>query len=225
MSDDFFKTARENMILGQLVPHRISNQTVLSGMMNVPRERFLPERKRTLAYVDEAVFLKNKRFLFEPLILARLLQAADVQSDDLVLNLQCATGYTSVLLAKTAQAVVAVEDDSEMNYNAQEILIDMKIDNVALFDSKPKDGFPAQAPYDLIFIDGIVPFLPENLFDQLAEGGRLVCVLAEPPSQVGNAVKISKTNGKIIRENLFNFLLNSFCRTENYKKFVFDSVS
>lgn len=225
MNEDFYDTARKNMILGQLVPQQITNQRVLDAMADVPRERFLSERKRTLAYADEAICLKGRRFMCEPLILARLLQAANVQSTDFVLNLQCATGYTSLLLSRLAQAVVAVEDDSEMNAIAQDILIEMKTDNVGLFSAPAKDGFSAQAPYDLIFIDGIVPFVPENLFAQMADSARMICVVAEPPSLIGRALKICKTDGKIRREWLFNFLLNPFCQTQNDKKFVFDAVS
>lgn len=225
MNEDFYDTARKNMILGQLVPQQITNQRVLDAMADVPRERFLSERKRTLAYADEAICLKGRRFVCEPLILARLLQAADVQSTDFVLNLQCATGYTSLILSRLAQAVVAVEDDSEMNAIAQDILIEMKTDNVGLFSASAKDGFSAQAPYDLIFIDGIVPFVPENLFSQMADSARMICVVAEPPSLIGRALKICKTDGKIRREWLFNFLLNPFCQTQNDKKFVFDAVS
>lgn len=225
MNEDFYDTARKNMILGQLVPQQITNQRVLDAMADVPRERFLSERKRTLAYADEAICLKGRRFVCEPLILARLLQAADVQSTDFVLNLQCATGYTSLILSRLAQAVVAVEDDSEMNAIAQDILIEMKTDNVGLFSASAKDGFSAQAPYDLIFIDGIVPFVPENLFAQMADNARMICVVAEPPSLIGRALKICKTDGKIRREWLFNFLLNPFCQTQNDKKFVFDAVS
>lgn len=225
MNEDFYDTARKNMILGQLVPQQITNQRVLDAMADVPRERFLSERKRTLAYADEAICLKGRRFMCEPLILARLLQAADVQSTDFVLNLQCATGYTSLILSRLAQAVVAVEDDSEMNAIAQDILIEMKTDNVGLFSASAKDGFSAQAPYDLIFIDGIVPFVTENLFSQMADNARMICVVAEPPSLIGRALKICKTDGKIRREWLFNFLLNPFCQTQNDKKFVFDAVS
>lgn len=225
MNEDFYDTARKNMILGQLVPQQITNQRVLDAMADVPRERFLSERKRTLAYADEAICLKGRRFMCEPLIFARLLQAADVQSTDFVLNLQCATGYTSLILSRLAQAVVAVEDDSEMNAIAQDILIEMKTDNVGLFSAPAKDGFSAQAPYDLIFIDGIVPFVPENLFSQMADSARMICVVAEPPSLIGRALKICKTDGKIRREWLFNFLLNPFCQTQNDKKFVFDAVS
>ena len=213
------------MILGQLVPHHVSDKTVLTAMMRVPRERFLSERLQTLAYTDETLFLKTGRFLHAPLIQARLLQAAGVRTDDFVLNLQCATGYTSVLLSKTALGIVAVESDSEMRRIAQDLLIDMKIDNVALFDGKTKDGFVSQAPYDLIFIDGVVPFFPENLLEQVTPDGRLICVVAEPSSLIGTAVKASKVNNKIRKETLFNFLLKSFCQTKNFKKFDFDKVS
>ena len=156
---------------------------------------------------------------------ARLLQLAAAKKTDFVLNLKAATGYTAALLARMSMAVVALESDSGLCDVAQERFIEMEIDNAAVLNINPEAGFPSQAPYNLIFIDGIVPNIPETLTDQLAEGGSLVCVTVKPFSPEGKATKVSKNNGVLSYLNAFDVALDDFIRPRIDKNFIFESVS
>ncbi len=220
-----FQTARGNMVLGQLVPNRIHETEILDAMGAVPREKFLPPRLQGRAYADESILIQRNCFLFEPLVTARLLQLAAVKKTDFVLNLKAATGYTAALLARMSMAVVALESDSGLCDAAQERFIEMEIDNAAVLNTNPEAGFPSQAPYNLIFIDGVVPNIPETLTDQLAEGGSLVCVTVKPFSLEGKATKVSKNNGVLSYLNAFDVALDDFIRPRTYKNFIFESVS
>ena len=177
-----FAAARRNMIDCQVLPNR-----VIDAMAETPREAFVPEAKRSIAYVDEALAVGGGRYLMEPMITARLLQTARIGADDVVLCIGCGTGYSPALLSKLANTVVVVESDKAMAKQAQETLAGLGIDTVAVIDGKMANGYPKQAPYDVIFFDGAVPSVPEKIEKQLAEGGRLVAVCSKRGSAVGSA--------------------------------------
>lgn len=220
-----YETARKNMLFGQLIPNRIHHSAMLDAMGAVPREKFLPERLQSRAYADEAVFIKNHVFLFAPRVLADLLLMADIQKTDFVLNVKSGTGYSAALMAHMAMAVVALESDSGLCDSAQQILIDEEIDNVAVLNQTPEEGFPSQAPFEVIFIDGIIADVPEALLSQLAEGGRLVCVTAKPSEEMGKATKVTKHNGILSYTSEFELDLRGVVRSPVYKNFIFEGVS
>lgn len=212
------------MLFGQLICNRIQDTALLNAMGSVPRERFVPDRMRGKAYADEAIAV-GRSVLFPPLMLANLIELAGVRAGDFVLNAHAGTGYSAAVLAKMATAVVALEEDEALCENAENIYIDNKIDNVAMFCRPSESGFPSQAPFDVVFIDGIVPLIPDGLPNQLAEGGRLVAVVAAPDETFGRAVKIVKTVGNLLREKAFDVDLAFLNRVRTYKKFVFEGIS
>lgn len=166
--------ARRNMVAGQLSPNVVSDALVLDAMGSVPREDFVPLASRALAYGDRDVPLGFGRFLPAPLTIGRLLQAAHVTAGDLVLDVGCATGYTSAVLARMAGMVVALESEGELFHRAETTLSEQGIDNVAVLQGPLAEGCPRQAPFDLIFIAGTLESVPMTLCHQLADGGRLV---------------------------------------------------
>ncbi len=220
-----FETARKNMVLGQLIPNRVLKSGILDAMGSVPRELFLPERLQGLSYADEPVVIREGLFLFEPLIEALLLQCADLKERDVVLNVRAGTGYTAALLAKTARAVIALEQDASLCETAQDVLVRLETDNAAVLNMPAESGFPSQAPFDVIFIGGIVLRPYETLISQLAEGGRMVYVEAKAGSSAARAKKITKTNGVLSFVSEFDFTLSEDLRLPEYKKFVFEDVS
>lgn len=219
-----FESARKNMVLGQLIPNRVSSPKILEAMSRVPRELFVPNRLKSLAYSDEPVFIREGVFLFEPLIAARLLELAQAGSDDVVLNVRAGTGYTAALLSNFARAVIGLESDSGFCETAQEILTLLETDNAAVLNKNPDLGFPSQAPYDIIYIDGIVSKVPENLISQLSEGGRMIYVEAKPRSLSAKAGKVVKRNGVLSFTFAFDIALSPEIRLSEYKNFVFDEV-
>ncbi len=195
-------TARNSMIEGQIRPNEVTDPRIIEAFGQVPRERFVPKALRGVAYLDEDIEIAPGRYLVEPVVMARLAQAADITDNDAVLDVGCATGYSSAILSKLAGAVVALEQDSELAAQATGLLSDLQYDNVIVAENTLIEGFEKQAPYDVIFINGMFDVLPKALEKQLAENGRLIGV--GQVDGVGRAVIYTKTGGVIGRRELFD---------------------
>ena len=171
-----FAAARRSMVDSQLKPNQIVDQRVAQAMAEVPRELFVPETLAAVAYVDEDLPIAPGRFLMEPIVFARLLQAAVIEPNDIVLDLGCGTGYSTAVLARLANAVVAIEPDPDLRARAETVMAKIGADNTAIVDGDLTIGSPDQGPFDVIFLNGAAEQIPDGLVDQLADGGRLVAV-------------------------------------------------
>ena len=178
------------MVTGQILADHVQNARVLSAMGEVMRERFVPVAETSIAYADVEAPLDGGRALMMPVTFAKLLQMADVGSDDLVLDIGCATGYSTAVLARLAGSVVALESDPELAARAGETLLALGVDNAAVVQGPLEAGYAAEAPYDVIFLNGSVGFVPEELVGQLAPGGRLVAIVGT--GQVGRATVVTR---------------------------------
>jgi protein-L-isoaspartate(D-aspartate) O-methyltransferase len=152
---------------------------------------FVPTAQKGVAYVDDDIAVAPGRYLMEPMILARLLQLAEVQRTDVVLDVGCATGYSSAVLGRMASGVVALEQDADLVNWAAETLLGLGIDNTVVVEGELTRGLPDQGPYDVIFVNGAMERVPEVLREQLAEGGRLVGVLRGEKG-VGHATLVTR---------------------------------
>ncbi len=173
-----YAQARRNMIDGQIKPNRVTDMALMTAMGEIPREAFVPAWARGVAYVDEDLKLAETRYLTEPLVFARLVDAAQVRPTDRVLDIGCATGYSTAVLARLADTVVAVEPDADFVRLAGDTLTQLGIHNAVVVAGAVTEGYPREAPFDVILINGSVGAVPRAITDQLAEGGRLVTVLA-----------------------------------------------
>ncbi|MBT4710054.1 MAG: protein-L-isoaspartate O-methyltransferase [Alphaproteobacteria bacterium] len=174
MSD--FEAARRSMVDSQLRPNQVVDVRVAEAMAEVPREMFVPDGLADVAYVDEDLPIAPGRFLMEPVVFARLLQAAAIEADDVVLDLGCGSGYSTAVLARLAATVVAMEPDADLRDKAEQARVKMAADNAVIVDGDLTAGTPGQGPFDVIFLNGAVEQIPDGLRDQLADGGRLVAV-------------------------------------------------
>ncbi|HEY8351243.1 MAG TPA: protein-L-isoaspartate O-methyltransferase [Sphingomonadales bacterium] len=190
------------MIDGQLKPNQVNDPRILDAFRVVPRELFVPSSLKGVAYVDEDIEVAPGRYLLEPLVLARMIQAANPTARDVALDIACGTGYSAALLAQLAGAVVAVEEDQELVDRATGTLLDLRYDSVVVVKSLLTQGWAEQAPYDVIVINGMVEDVPQALLDQLNENGRLVAV--ENMRGVGKAMLYIKEGGIIGRRELFD---------------------
>ncbi len=198
---------RHNMVEGQIRPNQVTDTLLIAAMGDVPREAFLPAEARGFAYVDEAIAIGGGRYLMEPMVLARLLQAARVAADDTALVIGCASGYSAAILARLASVVVAVEEDAELAAKAVQVLIDLGVDNVAVLEGVLAEGHAKQAPYDVILVGGAMAEIPTAIIDQLADGGRLVCVLgtgAGAGAGLGRGTLVTRHGPTIARRKLFD---------------------
>jgi protein-L-isoaspartate(D-aspartate) O-methyltransferase len=176
-----FSAARRNMVDGQVRTADVTDLRIISAMFAVPRETFLPPAKAGLAYLDLDVSVgEGGRRLLKPMLLAKLIQAADLAGTDRVLDVGCTSGYAAAVLARIAGQVVALEQDAALAKAARVALA--ALPNVAVQSGALTEGWPQSAPYDAIVIEGAVEFAPGMLMRQLKDGGRLVCVLGAGPS-------------------------------------------
>ncbi len=212
-----FAAARKQMVDSQLLPNKVTDASLIEAMGAVPREAFLPQALRGVAYVDEDMPVAPGRYVMEPMVFARLLQEAEVRKTDAVLDVGCATGYSAAVLARMASVVVAVEENPELVQQATANLAQAGADNAAVVAGPLTQGYPAQAPYDVIVLEGAVEEVPASLLDQLAEGGRLVAVIAG--RGIGKATLYSRTGGIIGHRQLFDAgvpLLPGFVREAGF---------
>ena len=199
-----FALARRNMIEGQLRPNRVTNAVLLAAIAELPRERFLPEGLRAVAYADDDVPLGGGRYAIEPMVLARLIQALQPNSEDRALVVASGCGYGAALLARLAKTVVAVESDDRLAGMAENAFKALGLTNIQLMIGRLEDGARELGPYNVILVEGEVRQIPQTLLDQLAEGGRLATVMAGTPGALGNATLMVKQGGVTSGRSLFD---------------------
>ncbi|MFB2532712.1 protein-L-isoaspartate O-methyltransferase [Paracoccus sp. p4-l81] len=173
-----FAKARTMMVDSQVRPNDVTRYTVIEAMLTVPREAFVPDAKRAAAYVGTNLDLGGDRVLLEPRTLAKMLDALAIGPTDLVLDVACGHGYGAAVMARMAEAVVAL-DVAEMAAEAQTRLAANGSDNVAVVAGDPVAGAAKHAPYDVIVIEGGVQTVPQAICDQLKEGGRIAALFQD----------------------------------------------
>ena len=192
---------RKNMVESQVRPSDVTDRRIMTAMLEIPRERFVPAGIASLDYMDEALSVAPGRSLMAPRDFARLVQLAGINTSDKVLIVGALSGYSSAVVSRLAQTVVAIESDVSAVAAAKAALIDAKISNVTVETGQLSAGWSAAAPYDVIFVEGAVESVPGSLLDQLADAGRLVAV--ELDGGVGRAVVRQKTGNITSRRVAF----------------------
>ncbi len=181
-----FAAARRMMVDGQIRPNDVHDLRIIAAMLEIPRERFVPASHAEFAYADLDLPLGTNeqpaRRLLKPMVLAKMAQAAAVGASDRVLDVGCAMGYSSAVLARLAQSVVALEEDPVLAKSAEQALSDLHTSNVSVVNGPAIKGWPARAPYDVIFLDGATEVVPKSLFGQLKEEGRLIAIMGRGPA-------------------------------------------
>jgi protein-L-isoaspartate(D-aspartate) O-methyltransferase len=167
------------MVDTQVRPSDVTKFPIIDAMLNVRRELFVPREQIEAAYISENVVIGRNRVVLEPRTFAKLLDALNIKGDELVLDVGAGYGYSSAVIARMAEAVIAVEEDEALASEAQSILSEQAADNVVIHSGPLTAGAPEHGPYDVILIEGGVADLPEALQAQLKEGGRIGCVFME----------------------------------------------
>ena len=183
-----FEHARKAMVDNQLRTSAITDRRLLGAMGAVPRELFVPEARRSLAYIDEAHVLPgpSHRALPAPAPFARLVQLAGIEPTDTVLDVGTGSGYSAAVLSQLAGSVVAVESDPALVQLARDNLKQVGADNVTLVAAALEAGAPKQGPYDAIILEGAVGEVPDKLLKQLKQGGRLIALIRTGATAVAN---------------------------------------
>jgi protein-L-isoaspartate(D-aspartate) O-methyltransferase len=198
-----YAAARYKMVQNQIRTNRVTDPLIIAAMSELPRERFVPDASRGVAYVDEDIPLGGGRYLIEPLATALLLQAAEIDANDVALDVGCCTGYGSAIIARMASAVVALESDPDLAAHAAAILADLGLNTASVVVGPLREGWPAQAPYDVIVFSGAVSAVPAAITEQLAEDGRMVAVIAAEKG-IGCGTLFLRRGGIVSRRPLFD---------------------
>jgi protein-L-isoaspartate(D-aspartate) O-methyltransferase len=171
--------ARQNMVDGQVRTADVTDLRIIAAMRETARERFVPAASAGLAYLDLDLPLGGGRCLLKPMVLAKLIQAADIDPTDHVLDAGCATGYGAAILAQVAGSVVALEEDAKLAAIASAALGGLP--NVTMVTGPIVAGWERAAPYDVVLLEGASEIVPQALCRQLKDGGRLLCVYGSGP--------------------------------------------
>ncbi len=199
-----FARQRQSMVDSQLKTNEVTDRRILAAMAELPRERFVPQRMSLLAYIDESVEVfpardgAPARYLLPPLALARLVQLVSVGPGDKVLDVGCATGYSTALLARLAGSVIGLEPEPELAEAARRILGELGAANATVIEGALAEGAPEEGPFDVILLDGSVEEIPDTLLSQLQEGGRLAAIVASgaDKANLGKAYLFVKIDGE-----------------------------
>jgi len=174
---------RQAMVDGQVRVNDVTDPRIIAAMLELPREKFVPASRTALAYVDEDLPLrgtaagKPARYLIEPMVLAKLVQALAISESDHALDIGCGSGYSTALLSRLAASVVALEEDPEFVPIATRLLASLGVTNARVISGPLSVGAPQEGPYDAILLEGSVEVVPQALTDSLKDGGRLAAVV------------------------------------------------
>lgn len=224
MSIDF-AGQRVKMVDGQVRTTDVTDLRIISAMLEAPREEFVPAKVKAFAYIDEDIALtvpqpgQPQRYLMEASPFAKLVQLAEIKDGDVVLDVGCASGYSSAVLSKLSGQVIALESDTALANAATATLQGLGCDNVAVVEGPLRDGYSSEAPYDVIFIGGAVERVPEPLLEQLKDGGRLV--LVEGHGNAGVAKLYTKSGSSVTGRGAFNAAIKPLPGFEIAREFEF----
>ena len=195
-----YEQARTHMVDCQIHPSGVVSEGILEAFSTIPREMFVSEDRQSVAYVDNHVALPGGRFLIEPTIHAKLVQAADPKPDDVVLDIGGASGYSAAIFSPLVTTVVALESDKALLDQAAENWQELDVCNVASVHGPLNEGCLEHGPYSLIFINGAIEQIPSDLLDQLQEDGRLLAVVMEEGYTVGQATLFKRCGKEGVSE-------------------------
>jgi len=179
-----YTAARHNMVESQIRPNQVTDARLLRALMDIPREMFVPASLRARAHMERDIPLAPPRHgiperrLLQPMPLARLIQLAEIESGHLVLDVGCATGYSTAILSRLAESVVGLECDQGLAEQASQTLMALEADNAAIVTGPLPDGYASEGPFDVILLNGSVADVPGGLLSQLKDGGSLVAIVA-----------------------------------------------
>lgn len=198
-----YEAARANMIEGQLLPNKVTDERLIAAFAALRREAFVPAHLRAIAYTDDDLPLGGDRYLMAPMVAARLLQAMEVRRNDNALVVGAGLCYEAALLATLCRVVVALESDPVLARQGRAALVEHRLPNVNVVEDAPAQASRVRPAYDVIFFGGAVGEISSEISTQLAEGGRMA-VVVKPDSGPGRATIVTRTGGILASRVMFD---------------------
>ena len=201
-----FETLRQRMVDSQIRVNDVTDHRLIGAFSETPRELFVPSRQKPFAYGDRDIPIgtgeNGERYLLSPMVLAKIIQALQIDTSSVVLDIGCGSGYSTAILAQLAGSVVAVEEDETLAIAAEANLQTLGFDNAAILQAKLVDGLASEGPFDAILISGGVEAVPDALSEQLNDRGRLVAVVMA--DRTGQARLYERVGSQISERALFD---------------------
>lgn len=207
------------MVDCQVRPSDVTKFPIIEAMLAVPREAYVPAARKSVAYAGEHIPLSAERVLLDARTFAKMLDSVNIRRTDLVLDLGCGMGYSAAVIARLAEAVVAVEEDADLAQAATETLSDMSVDNVLVTDGKLAAGNAKHGPYDVVITEGAIEVLPAAIASQIKDGGRIAAIVqdnATSQCRIGH-----KTGGSITWRYAFDASAPVLAGFETAEEFAF----
>ena len=196
------KTLNKNMIEGQIKPINGMSEELLSVFYSLDRNDFMPETMKEMSYIEKNILLEDKRTILKPSLIAQIALSINLKANENVLILGATTGYLSAILSHQAETVIVVEENEQLLNNSENAIKKNNINNVVFIKNEIVRGYSEQSPFNAIIIEGAIQEVPNNILDQLDEGGRLFAIVQE--GDICSA-KLFKKNGHLISDQrLFN---------------------
>ncbi|MEM8854316.1 MAG: protein-L-isoaspartate O-methyltransferase [Pseudomonadota bacterium] len=214
---------RTRMVNNQLRTFDVTDHRVQDAMLEVLREHYVPADQKAIAYSDEAIPIardhlgRPARTMTRPQVLGRMLQAAQVSEDDVVLVVGAGLGYTTAVIGLLAGSVIALECDASLAEKASTTLEADDVTNAVVVTGDLEDGYASEAPYDVVFVDGAIEVPPTTLLDQVKDGGRLIAIEGE--GLAGRAKLYERASTGLSSRTLFNAaasVLPGFVKTPDF---------
>lgn len=198
-----FEKMRSNMVKGQLLPNGVINSRLVRAFTEIPRELFVTEHDQGLAYSDAILKIAPHRSLLKPLVLGRLLQAAELEPFFKILDVAPSTGYGAALLSYSVRSIIAVEEDEMLFEKLTKNIETLNIPSIHPVHRPLRQGMADEAPYDVIIIEGAIEQIAQGLVDQLKEGGKLLTVESKGAEGFMQAVCYNKVDSYATKRPLF----------------------
>lgn len=197
-----FSALRATMVDSHIRPSDVVKYPVIEAMQSVPREAFVPEDKRAVAYAGDHLGLAGGRVVMDARVLAKMLDVLNIAPRELVLEIGCGRGYATAVIAHMAEAVIAVEEDAGLADAAEANLAGQSVDNAVVINADLGAGAPKHGPYDVITFGGGVEVIPDALVGQLKDGGRMAAIFR---SETGDRCRLGlKTAGRLVWRDVFD---------------------
>ena len=211
-----FTERRVAMVDTQVRPSDVTKFPIIDAMLKISREQFLPNNLRSIAYIGDHIPLSKNRVLLDPRVFAKMLDALELKSSQLVLVIGSGSGYGVAVISQIVEAVVGL-DEPDMSIDAENCLASQEIDNAFIVEGDLHKGNAKHGPYDSIFVEGAVEYIPDEIIQQLKDGGRIIAIFMD--NAIGKVQLGIKTQGNVNWRFEFNAvapILNGFKKEEEF---------
>ncbi|WP_430404764.1 protein-L-isoaspartate O-methyltransferase family protein [Hyphomonas sp.] len=215
-----FDAAREIMVDSQIRPNDVTDAPIVSAFLRTPREAFVPNSRKSVAYSELEIVTSPGRALWIARDTAKLVKLAGIKPSDIVLVIGAGAGYEAALISHLSETVIALEETTELVDAMSARFASLNLDRAVAVEGKIDTGLPDQAPFDVIYVCGMVETVPEAWTAQLADGGRLVAVVTEREG-LGRGTVFTKAGDTVSARDGFDAWPPRFAQFDRKQSFVF----